>query len=532
MTELKAKQKYRLGIDVGGTNTDAVLLRGREVIATAKCATTKDVGLGLIDAVTTILDKSKADTSQIEAVMIGTTQFVNAFVQRRELSKVAILRVSLPKADGVPPLAGWPADIAEIVHGKTYMVGGGSLYTGKDYAPLDEDGIRETAKDARKCGFEAVAISANFSPIRPDLETRSREIVQEELPDARITLSSDVGGLGLVDRESAAIINASLAGLAQRVTTSLKQALVDLGIRSPVFISQNDGTLITTEVAAALPILTCSAGPTNSIRGAAFLTGLKNAIVVDIGGTTTDIGFLTNSFPRETTAASTVGGVRTNFRMPDVLSIGVGGGSHVTEDSGTCRVGPQSVGYRLLEEARVFGGETLTATDIAVSAGNADVGDASMVSDIAEDTVMAALDDIHFQIEEAIDQIKVNAEPLPLLLVGGGHILVNRDLRGASEVIRPEHAEVANAVGAAIALVSGRIDKLYDVPKIGREECLRMAKEEAIEVAVQAGADRDATEIVEITELPMTHMKAGATQIKVRAVGPVAELEHDLEGVI
>ena len=142
--------RFRLGIDVGGTNTDAALLADGKVIAKAKSFTTDDVRSGVVNAVTSILDSSAIDRSAIEAVMIGTTQFVNAFVQRRDLSPVAILRVSLPKADGVPPLSGWPDDVADIVGGDIYMVGGGSFYTGLDYAPLDEDAIRAAAVDARQ----------------------------------------------------------------------------------------------------------------------------------------------------------------------------------------------------------------------------------------------------------------------------------------------------------------------------------------------------------------------------------------------
>lgn len=520
----KTSERLRLGIDVGGTNTDAALLRGKQVVATAKSFTTADVRGGVVNVVTEMLEKSGADRSLIDAVMIGTTQFVNAFVQRRDLVPVAIIRVSLPKADGVPPLAGWPDDIAAIVGGQVYMVGGGAYYTGKDYAPLDEEAIRAAAIDAKGRGLRAVAISANFAPIRPDLETRARDIVLKVIPDANVTVSAEVGGIGLKDRENAAIINASLSALGDTVVRSLQQALADLSVGAPIFISQNDGTLMLPEIAARLPILTCSAGPTNSIRGAAFLTGLTDAIVADIGGTTTDIGFLTRGFPRETTAANHIGGVRTNFRMPDVLSIGVGGGSHVTTVDGGCKVGPRSVGFRLAQEGLIFGGETLTASDIAVRAGQAKIGDPARVADLSDETVEAALDSIHGQIEEAIDQIKVNAAPLPLLLVGGGNIIVSRPLRGTSEVLRPEHAEVANAVGAAIALVSGRIDKLYDVPTLGRETALAMAKEEAKAAAVRAGADPDQVEIVEVIELPMMHMRSGATQIKVRAVGPVASL--------
>ena len=515
---------FRLGIDVGGTNTDAVLIRGRDVLATAKSFTTADVRGGVVNAVRKILETVPEHRGSIDAVMIGTTQFVNAFVQRRDLAPVAVFRVSLPKADGVPPLSGWPDDLIKVLSPQIYMVGGGALYTGKDYAPLDEDALRVAAEDAQGRGLKAVAISANFSPIRPDIEERAAAIVQAAMPGARITLSSKVGGMGLIDRENAAIINATLAELSEQVIGSLKTAIADLDIDAPIYISQNDGTLITTDVASAFPILTCSAGPTNSIRGAAFLTGLEEAVVADIGGTTTDIGFLLRGFPRETTAANHIGGVRTNFRMPDVLSVGVGGGSLVREGPEGWTVGPQSVGFRLQEEGMIFGGDTLTASDIAVRAGQARIGDPAKVAHLPEATVQAALDNLHLQIEDAIDQIKTSNSPLPLILVGGGAILVSRHLKGTSEVLRPQHAEVANAVGAAIALVSGRVDKLYDVGTLGREAALELARTEATQAAVAAGAREDEVEIVEIVELPMTHMQTGSVQIKVRAVGPLAAL--------
>ena len=517
-------ERMRLGIDVGGTNTDAALMLGKDVVATAKRFTTPDVRDGVIDAVTAILDQPGVTRAAIDAVMIGTTQFVNAFVQRRDLAPVAVVRVALPKGDGVPPFSGWPDDAREAIAGRIYMVGGGAYFTGKDYAPLDEDAIRAAALDARAAGIRNFAVSANFSPIRPDIEARTASLITAVVPDALITVSSDVGGIGLLDRENGAIINASLGPLAVKVIRSLEQAIADLSIDAPVYISQNDGTLINTGTAARLPILTCSAGPTNSIRGAAFLTGLDEAVVADIGGTTTDIGFLRGGFPRETSSPNPLGGVRTNFRMPDVLSIGVGGGSLVEERGGRWIVGPRSVGYRLQQDGLVFGGETLTASDIAVRAGQAVIGDPARVAHIPDAVVQAALDDMHGQIEEAIDQIKVSAVPLPLILVGGGSILLSRKLAGTSEVLRPEHAEVANAVGAAIALVSGRVDKLFDFAALGRDAALEQARGEAVAAAVAAGAAEEGVDIVDIQELPMTHMQSGSVQVKVRAVGPLAAL--------
>jgi N-methylhydantoinase A/oxoprolinase/acetone carboxylase beta subunit len=127
-------------------------------------------------------------------------------------------------------------------------------------------------------------------------------------------------------------------------------------------------------------------------------------------------------------------------------------------------------------------------------------------------------------IADGIDQVKTSSQPMPLVLVGGGNILVSGEIRGTSDILLPRHAEVANAIGAAIALVSGRVDKLYDLSSGGRESALAQAKSEAVAAAVSAGAQAGAVEVVDIEELPLTHMKAGSVQIRVRAAGPLAAL--------
>ena len=207
------------------------------------------------------------------------------------------------------------------------------------------------------------------------------------------------------------------------------------------------------------PVLTFASGPTNSMRGAAFLSDQENAVVVDIGGTTTDVGVLARGFPRESAVAVDVGGVRTNFRMPDVLAIGLGGGSLVRGDD-PVTIGPASVGFELTEKALVFGGRTLTATDIAVAAGLADIGDRKAVAGLDGAAVGRALDRIHVMVEDAIDRMKTSAEPVPAILVGGGSILIERELAGVSTLSIPEHSAVANAIGAAIAQVGGEVDRV------------------------------------------------------------------------
>jgi len=376
------------------------------------------------------------------------------------------------------------------------------------------------AKDIREKGIKAVAISSVFSPVNPEHEQKAAEIVRDEIPEASITLSHEIGRIGLLERENAAIMNACLGELAQAIVNAFEEALAEMEIQAPFYLSQNDGTLMSADFAKKYPVFTFASGPTNSMRGAAFLSGAKEAVVVDLGGTTSDVGMLVHGFPREASVAVEIGGVRTNFRMPDTYSFGLGGGSIVTTEP--LRIGPQSVGYELITKGLVFGGSTLTATDIAVAGGLADIGDKEAVRGLDKGLVRDALEMIQTMVDQAVDRMKTSAEPIPVILVGGGTILVSRKVAGASEMIRPEHYPVANAIGAAIAQVGGETDRVFSLDKMSRDEALAQAKEEAIQKALAAGAEEDTIEVVEVEEVPLTYLPSNAVRIRVKAVGDLA----------
>ncbi len=511
----------RVGVDVGGTNTDAVLMDGDDVLASFKAPTTADVEGGIVSAIRAVMADSDVAAERIESVMIGTTQFTNAFVEGRRLVEVGIIRAALPATASVQPLLDFPDRLANAVGDHAYLVPGGYEFDGREISPLGEKEVAEAAKDIKRKGLGSVAISCVFSPINSDMEKRMADIVRDEIPDVELTLSTDIGRVGLIERENATIMNASLVELSKRVVGSFRTALSDLNISAPFFVSQNDGTLMSAEYVERYPVLTFASGPTNSMRGAARLSGQDNAVVVDIGGTTTDVGVLVHGFPRESAVSVDIGGVRTNFRMPDILSIGLGGGSYV-RDKEKLSVGPDSVGYELTEKALVFGGDTLTTTDIAVAAGAADIGDKARVNHLDAALVKQSLAEIHRLIEDAIDRVKTSVEDSPVVLVGGGSVLVTEDLRGASEVNIPAKSAVANAIGAGMAQVGGEIDRIFSYETEGRDASMARAKQEAIERAVAAGALADTVQILEIEELPLTYMPAGAVRLRVKAVGDLA----------
>ena len=507
-----------IGIDVGGTNTDAVLMEGTKTLAGIKQATTSDVTTGIVEAIQDLRQAHPFDGEAIDAVMIGTTHFINALVQAKKLAPTAALRLGLPATAALPPLVDWPEELSAAIHARSYLAHGGYEFDGRPISPIDEQELKAHAVDMRANGIRSVAISSVFSPVNHDLEIRAAEILTEVLgDDVAISLSHEIGRIGILERENATIINAALRELAVEIVDGLTQAVRNHGINAPIFLSQNDGTLMDEEYVRKYPVATFASGPTNSMRGAAATSGLTDCAVVDVGGTTADIGLLISGFPRETSNEVKVAGVRTNFRMPDVLSLGIGGGSIVNEV--TAEVGPESVGYRLTEEALVFGGSTLTATDIAVAAGRADIGDASKVAHLDPALVQRVLDRIAERISEAVDRMRTSAEPIPVVVVGGGSLMVPDELPIFGSVARPENYAVANAIGASIAQVGGEIDKVYSIAPGQREETVKAVREEAVEKAIAAGAKPASVTIVDFDEVPIPYLPGNATRIRAKAVG-------------
>jgi N-methylhydantoinase A/oxoprolinase/acetone carboxylase beta subunit len=508
----------RVGIDVGGTNTDAVLLKGDKVLATAKQPTTQDVTAGVVNSLRLVLRESGVAPAAVEAVMIGTTHFVNAVVQRRDLTPVAALRVNLPAAARIPPFSDWPADLRDIVRDRVFMVRGGHEVDGRPIMPIDTAAIRDAAREIRAAGITSVGVCAVFSPLTAEAEETAAAILREECPDLAITQSHELGRIGLLARENVTLLNASLIPLARRTIAGFEEALRSLGIAAPLYITQNDGTVVRAASAAAFPVHCFASGPTNSLRGAAFLSGLSEAVVVDIGGTTSDFGALVRGFPRQANNIVEIGGVRTLFRMPDLLSIGLGGGT-IVDPTDPERIGPRSVGFRLMEQALVFGGPTLTCTDIGVAAGLIELGDPRRVAHLFGDFVRRALARIHAMIDESADRMKTSQDLLPLIAVGGGGFLMPEQIAGFSGVVRVPHQEVANAVGAAIAQVSGEVDRVFT--GVGRPAAIAEASRIARERAIANGADPTTLDVVELEDLPLAYLPGDALRVRVRVVGDV-----------
>lgn len=513
------KMKYRVGIDVGGTNTDAAILdENLKVIHSVKVPTTKDVERGIYEALDKIMKESGVSPRDIGYAMLGTTHCTNAIVERKRLNNVAVLRIGKPATTAIPPFIDWPEELRAKVELDSVIVSGGYEFDGRLINDLCKEEVVDFCHRV-KGRVESVAISGVFAPVNKAQEEIVAQWVREELGDLPVSLSSDIGNIGLLERENAAILNSALSGVGKAVSLGFKNALEQLNIQCEIYFSQNDGTLMNLEYTMKYPIFTIGCGITNSIRGASFLSEIKEAVILDMGGTTTDVGILQNGFPRESAIAATIGGVHTNFRMPDMVSIGLAGGTIVKGEEGNIKIGPESVGYKITEKALIFGGDTLTLSDIATKKNGAFPELVSKVESLKDSYCNEAFQQVVTRLEDVIDQMKTSKDEVVVVLTGGGSVVCPESLKGVSKIVRPNHYKSANAVGAALGQVSGEVEKVYSLDKLQRSEAIEAAKKEAKAKAVMAGAKEETLEVLYIEDTPLAYLPGNALLIKVKIIG-------------
>ncbi|KAE9379113.1 hypothetical protein N431DRAFT_499770 [Stipitochalara longipes BDJ] len=524
---------YVIGIDVGGTNTDSVILQNDSVLAWHKTATTPDIQQGVETAIAAVVKNAGTPPSHVDCVKIGTTQFVNAVLEQdaSKLDKVAVIRLCGPYSRGSPPFLDFPPRLRTLMEGHFGYVDGGYQVDGTPIAPLNPHQLKDQAAIIKTKGITSVVVVGIYSPSNPSQEDEARCILAAELgPGYDISCSSAIGRLGFLERENAGILNASLRRFARHVIAGFSYAVRKLG-KCKLYITLNDGTLSKASTAAEYPMRCFSSGPTNSARGAALLARAESAcyadecevLVVDVGGTTTDIcALLKTGYPRQSSAFVKIAGVRTNFTIPDVHSIALGGGSICRAHRDRTSVGPDSVGSRLGRDSISFGGKTLTATDLVICN--------KFTNKLVRPSIKTSgLREILRALEEAIDLVKTRQGDANVILVGGGSIIVGDHIAGVREIIRPKYFEVANAVGAAIGKISGTVDKTV-VPR-GRsiESELEDAKTLAIERCIAAGGNKRTIEIVEVETIPVSYVTNGATRLFVRVVGDLVEGREELQ---
>ncbi len=324
----KIHEKLRLGFDTGGTYTDAVLYSPeRGIVASAKALTTRhDLSIGISGAALAVLAAADATPSDIGLVSMSTTLATNALVEGQG-GRVALVGIGFEPKD-------LTRDGLHEALGKDPLItipGGHNAHGSPN--PLDLDGLETKIKEIGD-SITGVAIAALFAVRNPAHEIAARELVVR-LTGLPVTVSHELSSkLGGPRRALTTLLNARLVGLIGRLIEATQGFLSQNGINAPLMVVRGDGALVSAEFAKNRPIETILSGPAASLVGARFLTGLDNAIVSDIGGTTTDIALLSDGRPRLDEDGATVGGFRTMVEAVAMRTHGLGGDSEVTIPEG------------------------------------------------------------------------------------------------------------------------------------------------------------------------------------------------------
>lgn len=355
-----------LGIDTGGTYTDAVLMTSAlDVVASAKAPTSHDdlkVGIGA--AIDAVLGQQQVAAQDISLVSISTTLATNALVEGRGGS-VALVMAGFKPGIEVKGELGQALDGDPCLH-----IAGGHDASGQARCEIDLTSLGE-GLPALTASVEAVAVASVFAVRNPEHEIAIQEAVREKtgLP---VTCSHHLSSnLDAPRRAMTTVLNARLISLIHRLINDTREKLSNSGIEAPLMVVRGDGALMSAEQAIQRPIETILSGPAASLVGAAHLTASTDAVVSDIGGTTTDIGVLEGGRPRLAPDGAQVGGFRTMVEAVDMYTIGLGGDSEVhlsPEGIPGLRLGPRRV-IPLATLAQRFPGPVLTALEKQVDAG-------------------------------------------------------------------------------------------------------------------------------------------------------------------
>ena len=331
---------YLIGVDTGGTYTDAAVIEanGHKVVASAKSITTKgDLSIGITGAITAAIARLPEGLrpENISLVSVSTTLATNAVVEGHG-SAVGVILIGFDQAMANR------TGIAKAFPGMPIaIVAGGHDHNGDEALALDQAALQAAVL---AMPVDAFAIASAFAVRNPAHETQARELVAK-LTGKPATVSTELtSALDAPRRALTAVLNARLISRIAMLIQAVRKSMAELGIVCPLMIVKGDGTLALAEKVALRPIETVLSGPAASLVGASWLCGLKDFIMSDMGGTTTDLGILANGRPLVAEHGAEIGGWRTMVKAIDVRTIGLGGDSEIAIGlNGALDVGPQRV---------------------------------------------------------------------------------------------------------------------------------------------------------------------------------------------
>ncbi|WP_066322087.1 hydantoinase/oxoprolinase N-terminal domain-containing protein [Bacillus sp. FJAT-29814] len=346
----------RLGIDVGGTNTDVVLVSEKgQLLAAAKHLTTEDILTGMSVAISSVLNESGILPDQVKGVFIGTTHVLNAiYSKKKELARTALIR--LTKQDiTLEPGLDWPASLKSYIHSIYYLKSRNGYRGRKETEGLATD-LDELFTAIELGEIDSVCIVGAYSPLYEQEEMLLKGRIQEEFPTLPVTVSHKLGSIGYIERENSALLNAIISKVIRTALEGLSTIFHQHSFQCPYWLIQNNGALMSIEEAIHYPILTIGSGVANSMRGAAVISGYTEFIAVDVGGSTIDVGMVKGSNLKEVVNSSSLFGTGIHIPMPAVTSLPFGGGSIISLKEGMVEIG-NTVASDIRKEGIAWGGK-------------------------------------------------------------------------------------------------------------------------------------------------------------------------------
>jgi N-methylhydantoinase A/oxoprolinase/acetone carboxylase beta subunit len=459
--------KYVIGIDVGGTNTDIVVIdENEQIVFSKKKLTTERASEGILAL---LLDIFKLySINLIKRIVVGTTSSLNNILERKNLEGVGLIRLAKNSEDSIPPCFEWPEDLKQIILKKYVSCFGGFECDGKEIYPLNMDEIKRIGLEFFNQKIKRVVINSPFSHLFKDHEEKILKILEEFYDKKNIEISYDFNDLGIIERENTLLLNAALKESFFYEFSELKQISEEYKI--PFYIVQNNGTLLAFDEAIKYPIKTIGAGIVNSCIGGSKLASKKNAVVVDVGGTSLDIGIVKNYFCKKSTGFLSIEGIKLLQDCPDIHSMALGGGTIIEKNNNDFQIGPKSIGKNLFSDGYSFGGNVKTLTDAAIVKN-------LFQNDKIKKKDAFLIEDVDFIFQKIFNKLililkKINLDNDPVVLVGGASFLFNSNK--LNNFIIPPFSQVANAYGAACAEFCTSVvttKSVIDKEKILKELC-------------------------------------------------------------
>lgn len=505
----------KLGIDVGGTNTDAVIIaKEGNILSWKKQLTSKDIISGIEAATIAVMNEAGIAPEEIDGVFVGTTHVQNALYHPVQLSKTALIRV-MKRPSRVEPALFWPEHLKKYII-KVYHVT-------SDCEASRKAVIEELYREVHAKNIESICIVGVNSPLMDEEERFIRDGLKTMFSTIPITMSHELGSLGFVERENAALLNAILSRVIRQAMMDLTKLFNKLLLKCPYWLTQNDGSLIELHEAIDYPIFTIGSGATNSLRGAGILSGLRDCIVVDFGGSTIEIGRIQNGEPQSAVGSSSFINIDVNMRVPKIYSLPFGGGSLISLNEDKVQI-KETIACDLENQGISWGGDSWTLTDSFIKINPDSLADENMVLEglekLSYEDCQKVVKTIIQEIKEKITRLEARNEGLPIVLVGGGSkLLVNRLFGKYKRVLHPVGHHISNAIGACFAPLSAQTDKVFWLTDQTKEQIIEQEKEKLFEHLCNKGAKEGTIKIVSIEEFPFDYFRGEVLRVRLKAEG-------------